>query len=79
MLIRVPGQAAMYGYIPVFCNMKVYCVFSLETPHRGDSNKDTQYTFFKKKKKKDNRPKLSEICSNGIFRRVSRTSSKQLS
>ena len=22
----------------IFFNMKVYCVFSLESPHRGDSN-----------------------------------------
>ena len=26
--------------------MKVYCVFSLESPHRGDSNVYTQYTIF---------------------------------
>ena len=26
--------------------MKVYCVFSLESPHRGDSNEYTQYTIF---------------------------------
>ena len=29
-----------------FFNMKVFCVFSLELPHRGDSNEDTQYTIF---------------------------------
>ena len=29
--------------------MKVCCVFSLESPHRGDSNKYTQYTFFNMK------------------------------
>ena len=23
---------------PIFFNMKVYCVFTLESPHRGDSN-----------------------------------------
>ena len=34
--------------------MKVCCVFSLESPHRGDSNKYIQYTIFSIKKK--NRP-----------------------
>ena len=29
----------------IFFNMKVFCVFSLESPHRGDSNVYTQYTF----------------------------------
>ena len=32
-------------------NMKVYCVFSVESPLRGDSNKYTQYTIFSIKKK----------------------------
>ena len=31
--------------------MKVYCVFSLESPHWGDSNENTQYTIFNIKKK----------------------------
>ena len=35
----------------IFYNMKVYCVFSLESPHRGDSNKYTQYIIFNIKKK----------------------------
>ena len=26
--------------------MRVYCVFSLESPHQGDSNECTQYTVF---------------------------------
>ena len=26
--------------------MKLFCVFSLESPHRGDSNEYTQYTIF---------------------------------
>ena len=29
-----------------FYNTKVCCVFSLESPHRGDSNECTQYTIF---------------------------------
>ena len=32
-------------------NVKVCCVFSLESPHRGDSNEYTQYTIFNIKKK----------------------------
>ena len=35
----------------VFFNMNVCCVFSLESPHRGDSNEFTQYTIFNIKKK----------------------------
>ena len=30
----------------IFYKMKVCCVFSLESPHRGDSNEYTQYTIF---------------------------------
>ena len=44
--------------------MKVYCVFSLESPQRGDSNEYTQYTIFHYKK--ENIPKLSQICNYGI-------------
>ena len=40
-------------------------MFTLESPHRGDSNEYTQYTFLNKKKK--NRPKSSQICSFGMF------------
>ena len=29
----------------IFYNMKVYCVFSLESPHRGDSNEYTNIPF----------------------------------
>ena len=35
----------------IFFNMKVCCVSSLESPHRGDSNEYTQYTIFNIKKK----------------------------
>ena len=37
--------------ISIFLNMKVCCVFSLELPHRGDSNEFTQYTIFNVVKK----------------------------
>ena len=35
----------------IFFNMKVYCLFSLELPHRGDSNENIQYTIFNMEKK----------------------------
>ena len=30
----------------IFFNFEIYCVFALESPHRGDSNEYTQYTIF---------------------------------
>ena len=33
----------------ISCNLKVFCVFSLGSPHRGDSEEHTQYTIFNKK------------------------------
>ena len=45
MLIRATGQGGHYSDIYlIFYNIKVYCMFSLESPHRGDSNQNTQYT-----------------------------------
>ena len=46
--------------------MYVCCVFSLESPHRGDSNKYIQYTHFQYKKRKIalNYPKTAVM---GIF------------
>ena len=44
--------------------MKVYCVFSLESP-LGDYSEYTQYIIFNLKKK--NRPKLPLTCSYRIF------------
>ena len=37
--------------ISIFLNMKVCCVFSLGSPHRGDPSEYTQYTIFNVKKK----------------------------
>ena len=48
----------------MFFSMKVYCVYSLESPQRGDSNKYTQYTI--SQYKKEIHPKLSQICNYGI-------------
>ena len=44
--------------------MKVCCVFSLESRHRGDSNEYTQYTIFNVK---ENNRKLFQICSYGLL------------
>ena len=40
-------------------------MFSLESPHLGDSNENTKIYHFRYKK--ENLPKLSQICSHGIF------------
>ena len=59
----------------IFLNMKVYFVFSFESPPRGDSNQNTKYTIFNTKKKITlNYPKSAAM---GFFPRDSRTSSKQ--
>ena len=53
----------------IFFNLKVCCVFSLESPHRGDSNGYTQYTIFNIKKKITlNYPKSGAMgfCSKGL-------------
>ena len=49
----------------IFLNMKVYCVFSLESPNKGDSIKYTKYTILNTKKEKQ--PNLSQVCSYEIF------------
>ena len=46
--MRVDNSARSGGKIRIFlifCNKKVCCVFSLESPHWGDSNEYTQYTI----------------------------------
>ena len=46
----------------IFFNMKVYCVFSVESPHRGDSKEYTQYISFNILKKISlNYPKSAAI------------------
>ena len=53
----------------IFFNLKVCCVFSLESPYRGDSNGYTQYTIFNIKKKITlNYPKSAAMgfCSKGL-------------
>ena len=56
----------------IFFNMKVCCVFSLESPHGGNSNEYTQYNIFNIHCKKEDHPKLSQICSFGIFSKGSK-------
>ena len=50
-------------------------MFSLESPHRGDSNENTAYTIFNINTK--SHPKISEICSYEISPRDPRTSSNE--
>ena len=50
-------------------------MFSLESPHRGDSNMYAQYTIFVIIKKIT--PDHSKSAAMGCFPRDSRTSSKQ--
>ena len=64
----------------IFINMKVYRVFSLESPHRGDSYKYTQYTISQYEKRKIilNYPK-SQLCAlcQGTQERVRNSSGKR--
>ena len=49
-------------------NIKVYCVFSLESFHRSDSNVYTGHTIINIKKKiTKNYPKYNNVCSYGIL------------
>ena len=64
-------------FFSVFFNMKVCCVYSLESPHQGDSNEYTEHTIVNIKKKIT----LSYLIYNNFhimrfFLRDSRTSSK---
>ena len=59
----------------IFFKMKVCYVFSLESPHRGDSNKYTQYTIFNMNKK--NTLNYSKSAVMDFFPRDLIMSSKQ--
>ena len=50
-------------------------MYSLESPHRADSNEFTQYTIFNIKK--ENYPKLSQIVAMGFFQRNSGKTAKE--
>ena len=59
-------SGGLIGVSLIYFNMKECCVFTLESPHRGDSEY-TQYTIFNMNKKNTlNYPK-SQICSYGLF------------
>ena len=74
MLNTAPGHEGKSGYLFNLFNTKVYCVFSLESPHRGDSNESTQYTISNIKKEITlNYPKSAFMG----FYPGTRTSSKQ--
>ena len=51
----------------IFLRMNVYCVFSMESSHRGDSNEYTKFTIFNKKKKKKIILNHSESAAMGFF------------
>ena len=51
----------------MFFNMKVYCVFSLESSHRGDSNGYKQHTIFNIKKKEKNTLNYPKSATVGFF------------
>ena len=51
----------------IFFNMNVCYVFSLESPRRGDCNEYTRHTIYHFQYKKEKSPKLSQVCSYGIF------------
>ena len=59
----------------IFFNMKVCCVFTLESPHRGDSKEYTLHTIFSMNMKNClNYPKSAAM---GFFPRDLRMGSKQ--
>ena len=68
-MLNVPKVKRHNRYIfSIFFNMRVCCVFSLESSHRSDPNEDTQYTIFNIKKKITlNYPKSAAI---GFFQRT---------
>ena len=52
----------------IFFYMEVCCMFSLESPHRGDSNEYTQHAIINTKKKITlNYPTYENVCTHGIF------------
>ena len=51
----------------IFFNMKVCCVFSLESPDQSDSNEYTQYTIFKIHVKKKITLNYSKSAAMGSY------------
>ena len=75
MLIIAQGREASKGQFSILFSMIVYCLFSLESPHRGDSNEYKQYTIFNINT--ESHPKLSKYAVMRLFPGDLRTSSKQ--
>ena len=44
--LRAMSESIIGIFFSIFLNMKVWYVFSLESPHRDDSNEYTQYIIF---------------------------------
>ena len=63
-------------FFSIFFNMQVFCVFSLESPQRGDSNEYTQYNIFNIENK-ISRNYLKSAAMGLFVPSDSRTSSKQ--
>ena len=61
----------------IFFKMKVCCVFSLESPHRGDSNEYTHHTIVNIKRKSPEISQNTIMYAMMFFVMDSRTSSKQ--
>ena len=53
-------------FFSIFFNMKVCCVFSLESPHKGDSNEYIQHPIIKTTTKRA-KTKKTEVISCNIF------------
>ena len=55
----------------IFLNMKVYCVFSLESPHRGNSNEYTsQYTLSPSHPQWGNSNEYTQYTSYSIKKKI---------
>ena len=51
MLIKHQIRRHSRDIILIFFNIKICCVFSLESPHQGNSNEYTKHTFFNTERK----------------------------
>ena len=75
MLIIAPGREASKEQFSILFSMILYCLFSLESPHRGDSNEYKQYTIFNINT--ESHLKLSEYAAMRLFPGDLGTSLKQ--
>ena len=78
MLITAPAQEIRRHNMNIFSilfNMKLCCVFSLQSPHRGNSKEYTQYTV-SNIKKKITLKYLKSAAMGFFFQEISSTSLK---